>query len=83
MKYIYSFLILIGGVAGLCSLFFLIFWLTDKIKEWGYNFERKHKKYHLFKEKLNNVMPWVVGILMLCALLFGLVHGYLLILKVI
>ena len=81
MKYIYSFLILIGGVAGLIGLFVLTLLLIDEIKELEHKFECKHKKYNLFKEKLNKVIPWVVGILITCAFLLGLVYGYLLILK--
>jgi mannose/fructose/N-acetylgalactosamine-specific phosphotransferase system component IID len=83
MKYIYSFLILIGGVAGLIGLFVLTLLLIDKIKELEHKFECKHKKYYLFKEKLNKVIPWVVGILITCVFLLALARGYLLILKVI
>jgi len=83
MKYIYSFLILIGGVAGFIGLFVLTLLLIDEIKELEHKFECKHRKYYLFKEKLNAIMPWVVGILITCAFLLALACGYFEILKAI
>jgi uncharacterized membrane protein len=83
MKYIYSFLILIGGLAALCSLLCLIFWLTDKVRDWKFNFMRKHEKYRLFTEKFNGVMEWIIFALMLCFLMFGFVLVYFKILQAI
>ena len=83
MKYVYSFLILIGGLTGLIGLFVLTLLLIDEIKELEHKFECKHKKYHLLKEKLNAIMLWVVGILITCAFLFALACGYFEILKAI
>ena len=80
MKYIYAFLILIGGVAGLLGLVILFIWLADKIKEWEFNIERKHKKYRHFKEK---VLPVMVGILILCVFLIGLTSTYFVILEIV
>jgi TRAP-type C4-dicarboxylate transport system permease small subunit len=83
MKYIYSFLILTGGLIGLVGLLMLIFWLTDKVKEWSFNFKRKHEKYRLFMEKLDNATEWVVCVLVLCVLLLVLMGVYFNILKAI
>lgn len=78
MKYIVSFLILIGGMAGLIGIVFFVSFAGDKIKEWEWNLDRKYKKYHDIKNKF---IPWVFAIFMLCVLLASLTAMYLEILK--
>jgi hypothetical protein len=82
MKYLYSFLILIGGVAGFIGIVFLGCLIFEKIKLWYWDFEKKHQTYYKVKNYIGNkIMPWVVGTIMIVLFLVGLVAGYFMILE--
>ena len=73
MKYILSFLILLGGCIGViaCAVLFLLF--CDKIIDWEWNLSWKYEKYRKFKE---NVLPWLFITVIGSVFLFCLVCGY-------
>jgi len=74
MKYIWAFLILMSGLAGIVGLTFSVLYIGDKIKGLEFNLDRKYEKYRHFKE---NIGPWIFMVVFSCILIASLVAIYL------
>lgn len=77
MRYIISFLILIGGMAGVFGVIFLTEFVGDKIKTWEWGIDHKYDKYRYFK---HNILPWIFAVSILCLFLASSTAVYLVIL---
>ena len=78
MKYVISFLILMGGIVGFSGVIFLAMFVCEKIDWWEWVIEHKYDRYRYFK---HNILPWILMALMLCVLVFALTFLYLSILS--
>jgi hypothetical protein len=82
MKYIFSLLILFGGIAGFIGAFVLFIFIVDSIQKLEQNLHCKSRKYRKFKSVLDeNIMPWVVEIAFVLLILVCIVGAYFAILK--
>ena len=73
MKYLLAGIVLIGGLVLFIAIVVLLMFVAEKIKEVEWKFERKHKKYHYFKE---HILPWIIMITFFGAFIFCLIMVY-------